>query len=311
MDTERLVEFTVLAEELNFRKAAERLLLSQSSLSRHIDELERQLGFRLFRRDRHQVALTSQGRRFLAEIHDYPDLLRRAIAVARNETAFSAGRPVRLGYGRVRGVHLVQRALADLIQTDPDIRVDLVEDNSTQLIRALETGEIDVALVRPPTRSAVIEELPLIEETLVGLLPVGHPLSWADDVALEDLLAEPFVTLLPSRFDASRTAVRNELIRARHGEPPMVVCEVETRSAVFLKVGAGIGVSLAREIAVRASGVDSVVARPLTKALPGLPISVAWRSGPLPDAEASVRDALIAASREVRPGFQALSPATG
>jgi DNA-binding transcriptional LysR family regulator len=307
MDTERLVEFTVLAEELNFRKAAEQLLLSQSSLSRHIDELERQLGFRLFRRDRHQVALTSQGRRFLAEIRDYPDLLRRAIAVSRSETTFSAARPVRLGYGRVRGIDLVQRALVDLNRSSPDVRVDLVQGDSAALVRALETGEVDVALIRPPTHSPVLEELELLEETVVGVLPLGHPLSWADQVALADLLAEPFVSLPASRIDPLRTGVLNELIRAGGGTRPTIVCEVESRTAVFLKVGAGVGVSLARQTAVRSSGVRTIVSRPFTVPLPGLPVSVAWRRGELPEEEARVCDAVVAASRELGSGFQAVS----
>src|SRR5947208_14190003 len=95
VELRQLRYFVAVAEELNFGRAAERLLIAGPSLSQQIKALERDLGVRLFDRDRRSVSLTAAGAALLPQVRD---LLSRADDVERRAGALSGSEPVRLGY---------------------------------------------------------------------------------------------------------------------------------------------------------------------------------------------------------------------
>ena len=177
MDLRRLRYFEVLAEELHFRRAAERLHIAQPGLSQQIRVLERELGAQLFVRSTAGVTLTEAGR----VLHDAGgSLLRDVDKLTERVRAVAGGRS-----GALRVVH--SRSLGggrpdDLVRTFrdayPDVEVLLETAWTARNLAMLRSGEADVAFVRFPLAGAGdIDTLPLGETELVVVLPSAHPLG--------------------------------------------------------------------------------------------------------------------------------------
>ena len=138
MELRQLRYFVAVAEELNFSRAAERLLIAGPSLSQQIKALERDLGLRLFDRDRRSVALTSQGAALLPEVRE---LLARSAALERRAAALSGSDPVRLGY-----VNWLPPDLARRTAQFAQVHVDAwVAPSHTQASRVAD-GSLDIAV---------------------------------------------------------------------------------------------------------------------------------------------------------------------
>ncbi|GAA1607919.1 LysR family transcriptional regulator [Kribbella sancticallisti] len=138
MELRQLRYFVAVAEELNFGRAAARLLIAGPSLSQQIKALERDLGVRLFDRDRRSVTLTASGQALLPGIRD---LLRQADELRRSAAGLSATEPVRLGYVSWYPADLISRSsgVAQLL-VDP-----WVMPSHTQATRVAE-GSVDLAI---------------------------------------------------------------------------------------------------------------------------------------------------------------------
>jgi DNA-binding transcriptional LysR family regulator len=138
VELRQLRYFVAVAEELNFGRAAARLHIAGPSLSQQIKSLERDLGVRLFERDRRTVALTAFGETLLPQTRA---LLEQADALRRTAAGFAASEPVRLGYVSWRPPDLVERASAVA-----QLRVDAwVMPSHTQAGRVAD-GSIDLAI---------------------------------------------------------------------------------------------------------------------------------------------------------------------
>ncbi|MFJ9371033.1 LysR family transcriptional regulator [Nocardia sp. NPDC101769] len=138
MELRQLRYFVAVAEDLNFSRAAERLLIAGPSLSQQIKALERDLGVRLFDRDRRSVALTPQGAALLPDVRE---LLERSAALERRATALSGSAPVRLGYVNWLPPDLSRRTAAVA-----QVHVDAwVAPSHTQAARVAD-GSLDLAV---------------------------------------------------------------------------------------------------------------------------------------------------------------------
>lgn len=139
-----LHSFLIVAEELNFRRSAERLNLDQSALSRRIQKLEHGLGFKLLERTTHEVTLTQAGQSF------YRD---NAPLISRYEDAVSAARQIaegksgllRIAYMAFAATELMPLAVARFRQTHPHIEMELRYIRTQGQKLALANDEIDIA----------------------------------------------------------------------------------------------------------------------------------------------------------------------
>src|SRR4051812_47393745 len=130
-DPRLLRSFVVLAEELHFLRAAERLHIAQPALSQQIKRLEAQLGVRLFDRSRHAVALSEAGRAVLPSAREAVRAADAAAGIARD---YAAGERGELRVGLSPGAHYVAQALlAQFARARPDVRVRARIDNSGAL----------------------------------------------------------------------------------------------------------------------------------------------------------------------------------
>lgn len=184
--------FAVLAEELHFGRAAERLAITQPPLSSGIKALEDELGVKLFDRSSKHVALTPAGLAYLDEVRVVLDRVARAGDTAR---AVAAGRRGRLDIGFTgsmvyRDMPAIVRAFGERA---PGIEVHLREMSSREqtealLHRQLHAGFINARLVPSPLRS-----LPLAPDHFVACLPQDHALANAAQADLHALADETFV----------------------------------------------------------------------------------------------------------------------
>jgi DNA-binding transcriptional LysR family regulator len=208
--------FVVLAEELHFGRAAERLHMTQSPLSRQIQVLERILGVELFNRTSRRVTLTLAGETFLHEARRIVRLSESAALAARRVWKGETGR-ISIGFTAVSGYVLlpgiVKRAAVEL----PGLELQLHELVSGDQFEALHTGLIDLALVRPPIDRVQFDSAPLLLEKLLVALPEDHPLAAQESFGPEDFDgidlvmyaqrgAGYFHTLLSSLFDRANAA---------------------------------------------------------------------------------------------------------
>jgi DNA-binding transcriptional LysR family regulator len=303
METDRIVEFQILSEELNFRKAAERLALSQSSLSRHIDDLEHQLGFRLFVRDRHHVSLTSEGVKFLAEVTDLPDRLRQAIESARPTPDPSTDQMVRLGYGRTRGLELVELALATLRLGTHPIEVGLVQGGSEPIIRSLVAGELDLAFIRPPIPTGSLQGRPLVDELLGAVMREDHPMASVPTITMQEILTQPFIAVRPP----SGIPVVDSLgatLRGLEMKPANIVSEADSVTSMFLLIESGLGIGLAREAVFRRANIPGLVIRSIFPPLPGIPLHLAWREQHMTPSVRCLMDLIVDCRARLGTGYR-------
>jgi DNA-binding transcriptional LysR family regulator len=185
----RLVRyFTVVADLLNFARAAEALHVAQPSLSRQIQRLERSLGVRLLERSTQGSVLSPAGAAFLPQAHALLQSAHQATAAAR---AAAPARTVTIGY--VEDL-VVSRAVRDLRRRYPGAHVRTKHLDWNQA-SALTEHHVDVLVARTPLpiSSANLELSVLYDEQLVLLLPVGHRLAGQVSVSLRDFADEPLV----------------------------------------------------------------------------------------------------------------------
>ena len=184
--------FSVLAEELHFGRAAERLAITQPPLSSGIKALEEELGVKLFERTSKHVALTPAGHAYLAEVRVVLDRVERASAAARAVAAGLRGR-LDIGFTGSMVYRDMPRIVRAFGERAPGIDVNLCEMSSSEQIEALlhrqlHAGFVNVSAVPPRLRS-----LPLDEDRFVCCLPDDHPLADKRTVPLTALAQESFV----------------------------------------------------------------------------------------------------------------------
>ncbi|WP_205752140.1 LysR family transcriptional regulator [Cryptosporangium phraense] len=218
----RLVRyFTVVAEHLNFAKAAEALHVAQPALSRQIMRLEQQLGVRLLDRTPQGSRLTEAGRVFLPQALG---LLRSARQAAHAATASANS----LTVGSVEQI-VVTPAVRDLRRRRPDARVDVRHLNWCDAHPALLDGSVDVLVGRTPFPFPLddLDVTELYEEPSVLVVPLFHRLAARTSVTPDDYADEPMLPC-PVTSMASNTFWRLEPGRAS-ADPPATIDGWETK----------------------------------------------------------------------------------
>ncbi|NLR71173.1 LysR family transcriptional regulator [Novosphingobium sp. ERN07] len=184
--------FVAAAEELHFGRAAKRLNMTQSPLSRQIQLLERILDVTLLERTSRNVALTPAGRVFLIEAQRIVRLAENAALAARRVARGDAGK-VSIGFTAVSGYSLVPGIVAQARTALPNIDLELHEMVSRDQTEALLTGLVDIAFMRPPIVRSEFETALALSEPLVVALPDGDPREDKEELTLADLHDVPLV----------------------------------------------------------------------------------------------------------------------
>jgi DNA-binding transcriptional LysR family regulator len=299
----KLRYFVAVAEELHFSRAAERMHVSQPALSKQIRQLERELRFDLFRRDRRRVELTAAGvallpaaRRLLA---DWDEAFLESSALAREE-----GKVLLVGFQTSVGGGLYQLIAARFAELRPDWRLELRLHDWSDPTAGLLDESADVAFLWLPTGAEEsINVRPLRSERRFVCLPAGHRLACRKSLRMADLLDEPFVAL-PE--DAGPLRDYWLALDERDG-PPRIGAVAATPDETFEAVATGHGVVLIAEGNTTVYGRPGIVYRPVFDLEP-CHLAVAWRRG---DRRAAVRELVNAAAEAVARAEHQTLPQTG
>jgi DNA-binding transcriptional LysR family regulator len=211
MDLQQLRCFLAVAEEMHFGRAAERLHMSASPVSRIVKELERELGAELFVRGYHQIELTPAGRELARRV---PPLLAEFDRLPSEVRLVAAGeaRVVRLG-----GSHLAPPDVLDAVvecaeKGNPGRRVEVTLAPSAELLPAVSRGELDAAVVHLPVGDPAMEALTLASYRFHVAMRRDDPLAGRDVLALADLAERTVVSYPLTLQPLAMQGLRDELV---------------------------------------------------------------------------------------------------
>jgi DNA-binding transcriptional LysR family regulator len=254
LNLRQLRYFVVLAEELSFTRAAERLNISQPPLSQQIAQLEEELGVKLFERSSRRVELTESGRVFLHDTRTTLDRIKRATIRVRALEQGLAGR-IEVGLSSSHFLGPLPRLIFKYSRTHPNVQVTLNEMRPADQLEALFERRIDVAISRAAVDDRLLCSLPLWHDPAVVALPLGHRLASRRELGIAELSKERFVLL---RRDGSPFAKRIVERCAEAGFMPEIAQTVEEVPAQLYLVAAGLGIAIVpQSTRARISGVAS------------------------------------------------------
>jgi LysR family hydrogen peroxide-inducible transcriptional activator len=267
-----------LSERLNFRAAADRQFVTQSTLSAGIKELETQLGVQLVERDKHHVRLTTVGEDVAARARE---LLASATDLA--EAARSAARPLcgplRLGAIPTIAPYLLPGVLPALRRAYPELKLYLREDLTARLLERLRASRLDVALIALPFETGDLHVRELFKDDFAFVAREGDPAVRATAVPLRKIDTKDMVLLEEGHCLRDHAIAACGPRRAAWG--PRV--EATSLTTLIQMVEGGLGVTLLPRITLDAGILKStrLVARPFASAAPSRTLAlVARRTSP-------------------------------
>lgn len=297
MELRHLRCFLAVAEELHFARAAERLHIEQSPLSRAIKELEEELGVRLFDRNTRSTRLTRTGQVFM----DHVPRVFAALTQARESVrAASAGYQKQLRIALSEGIS--QARLTALLsrcrEEEPDTEIRLYEVPLAQQLKGLEADLYDAGFAPSQEVGEVLRSEPAWNDPLVVAMPSRHPLLSHKRLPLEEVLRYPLVLCDPAVCEGcSRQVAR--VLQATNIEP-IVVERVASHDLMVALVAAGYGLGFSTVAHISTSHHPEIVTRPLAGSTPVLTTYLIRRIGdPSESLQRFVERALVAAPGRV------------
>ena len=240
MNTERLEEFAVLANVLNYSRAAEKLFISQPILSRHIKELEQELGTALFVRDTHGVSLTDEGRFFLKWVQPLLEQTERAISALSEEHANSRGTVRILSSEQSLSTHVLA-FIRSFMEAYPDIQLNLTPlmmGSKREMIYSCDvflTPCDFLDFLRRDAGGAYLKT----QQPLLAIPPLHH-FGDMQEIRLEDLKGENLI--VPFAEETYGPYARNAMAAARkcHGVLRKISAESAQAGLLMVELGAGV-----------------------------------------------------------------------
>lgn len=242
MELRHLRHFVVVAEELNFRRAAERIHIDQTPLSRTIRDLENQLGVTLLVRSPRKMRLTPAGTKLLDETRRlFIRLERIRRLVQETDARFRA--PMRVGVADGIAQPKLSECFAGWRRVAPNVPVEVIEMRAGELRHALGREEVDVGFSFGLPNDDVIVQEPAWAYPLTALLPLGHELATDTVLPISELLAFPMVEWHLDRLPGLRQQM--DAVGRLHAMKPASAGEARTLAGYVTRVAAGMGVGVA------------------------------------------------------------------
>jgi DNA-binding transcriptional LysR family regulator len=273
MELRHLRYFVAVAEELNFRRAAERLRVAQPALSSQIKGLEEELGVKLFDRTTRSVLLTPTGQIFLSEARNILGATAQAEQLVRKAEHGLVG-TLRVGVITPATGPLLARVLRHFHQKYPGVQLSLSALTTTEQLKRLRAGELDAGLLRPPVTSPEFDTRFVEQAPQMLALPAGHRLAKKRKLEWPDFNGEGLVMIHPdlqhSFYDAFLTAC------AKVGAKTHVAQYAQDVQIKMWLISAGFGIApvTATLVEIRRPG---VVFRRLPPGLPPVQTMLVWR----------------------------------
>ncbi|MBR0669620.1 LysR family transcriptional regulator [Neoroseomonas soli] len=264
MKLSQIEYFVVLAEELHFGRAADRLHRSQPPLSRQIRLLEDELGVALFARNAQRVTLTEAGQTFLHEIRPVLARIRHAAIAAQRAATGDLGQII-VGVTGSAMFGIVPAILRTFRRTHPGVSVDLRQSPKGEQVNALKQRRLTIGFVRSLTHDDELAHDLLLEEPLVVALSRENELAAQPTLRLSDLAAQGFVLYRGQ----SSPSVADQIVHfcQQAGFSPRVVQEAEDMQSAAALASLDMGVTLVAA-SLQQMQLRDLVYRPLSGAGP-------------------------------------------
>jgi DNA-binding transcriptional LysR family regulator len=258
VEVRHLHAVVVLAEELNFTRAADRLNITQSGFSKQINDVEALHKFHLFiRTNKKNVELTEVGRIFVDEARLALWHIDRAVHAARE----GSDSILTIGHSPDADLAWISAILAIRLPMYPKLRVQLISEFSSELVRRVMAGDLNMALVTAPPETSRITAAAFARTHLYAALPQTHAAAQKEEIALQDLAKDEWI-LFARR---SHPAVRDAIIDAaqRQGIAPKHAHDILTTQEAIHLVSQHAGVAIVTKPASAGPSAEGVVIRPL------------------------------------------------
>lgn len=240
--------FVAVAEELHFSRAAERLNMTQSPLSRQIQLLEHHVGTQLVDRTSRSVRLTAAGKSFFPEAARILRMADEAASTARRVAKGEQG-TLAIGFTASFGYALVPDFVRSLRERSPGISLTLRELVTDAQLEALGSGQIDIGLMRPHAERAGLQTESLASEALMLAFPSREARKWPMEPTLACLHGKPFLMYSPHEARYFHQLLQGCFDRA--GIVPNIVEYLGQIHTMMALVASGIGVALIPQAASR------------------------------------------------------------
>lgn len=240
--------FVAVAEESHFSRAAECLNMTQPPLSRQIRLLEHQVGTQLLERTSRSVRLTAAGKAFFPEAVRILHLAEEAAAAARRVAKGERG-SLAIGFTAAFGYAVMPEMTRLLREAAPGISLTLKELVSSAQLEALDSGKLDIGLLRPHPEHGELETVSLAKESLLLAIPAREAEQWPEEPTMHCLDGQAF--LMYSPYEAQYFyQLLNSLLDAEGVKPEIIeyISQIHTMLAL---VASGLGVALIPEAASR------------------------------------------------------------
>ncbi len=289
IDIRKMRYFITVAEELNFRRAAERLRMAQPPLSQEIRKLEDELGVQLFHRTKRMVELTDAGKIFLEGAQQTLFQFEKAI----KETQLAAeGKIGNVIVGFVDSTEIVIEVLNKFRARFPKIHLTLCEMTTEQQLKALYEKQIHIGFIRSKQNNETLATEVCCEEALRLVLHQDHPLVTLPEIPLQLIRNEPFIMfprhLGPNFYDLIISYFWD------HGVNLNVVQEAIQMQTIVNLVATGMGVSVVPS-SVESYKRSGVTYKKIKETTPKVSLYVGWRQ----DETSTAVDHFLTIVREV------------
>jgi DNA-binding transcriptional LysR family regulator len=194
MNIEQLQYFIEVADSGSFSEAAERLFTTQSSVTKHIQALEKELCISLFDRSRRKICLTEAGELVLKDAKEMVDLHARMLHCIENYTHRS-DQQLKIASIPVMAQYDITGLVAAFSDRHPDVHLSIQEIEGIDMISKLKNQEFDFAFMRIEHLDEGFVSVPICTDQLSVVLAANHPLAGRETIALEELSGEQFLLL--------------------------------------------------------------------------------------------------------------------
>jgi DNA-binding transcriptional LysR family regulator len=270
--------FIAVAESGSVAAASRMLAIAQSALTKAMQELEGELGSRLFERSSRGVTLTPDGHRFLASARKVLAAVADAARLQASGAAPVLEGTLAIGVTSLVAGYYLSELFSRYRRNCPAVQVYVTEDSPRFLEHLLINGELDVAIM---VSNVLSEPQALVAETLTRSpnrvwLASNHALAERESPSLADCAAHELIVLEADRIDELMNGVW-----ARHQLKPRTILRTTSLEAVRSLVGAGAGVAVLPDFLYRPWTLDAehVQARQLRDAVPTVDVGLIWRRG--------------------------------
>lgn len=276
MELRHLRCFLAVAEELHFARAAERLHIEQSPLSRTIKELEEDLGEQLFIRTSRSTRLTRAGKLFLEHVPRVFTALQQARDSVKAATNGFHGQ-LRIALSDGITPSRLPALLAMCRQEEPEVDIRLFEVPLAQQIKGLHDDLYDVGFAQSDEVGEGIAARAVWSDPLMVAVPARHPLLKFKRIPLEEMMRYPLVLCDPLACEGHARQV--ERVLRRSDMEPLIAERVASCDLMMVMVSAGFALGLTGAPHIAASREPGVVARPLAGRAPILTTYLLYREG--------------------------------